>query len=264
MSKNLPTTLVCGYQIAEPTLRKATEQIAKLANNIKSNYVKMGALFIKVRDDNLYTNFPTTRLNDDGTSVEATLADYAAECFGISKSALYRMISVTEKVYQPLLALQAEGCSSMPTVLLSLPDSALNSMVGFGGYDGLADFVNWLDSRAEELPATVRGFADVCHEYTDYLECKQKNAEKTVEMPPETKNKEREAIKETVKQLQKNADEIRESAEKEPSESAEESFEEAVFDLLETIDGSLSLNEAKLFAAEFKKMWFVAEIGGSK
>lgn len=262
MSKNLPTNfLVCGYQITEPMLRKATEQIAKLADNIKSNYVKMGALFIKVRDDNLYTNFPTTRLNDDGTPAEATLADYAAECFGISKSALYRMISVTEKVYQPLLALQAEDCSAITTTLLSLPDSALNSMVGFGGYDGLADFVKWLDDQNKELPATVRGFADVCREYTNYLEYKQKNVEETVEMPLETKNEEREAVKQTVEQLQKTAEEIREGAEKEPLESAEESFEEAVFDLLETINGSLTLNEAKLFAADFKKMWFVDEKG---
>lgn len=255
---NLPTTSVCGYTMTTPELDKVTRQLIKLSDNIKSNYVKMGALFIKVRDENLFVGFPTARKNDDGTPANATLADYADECFGLSKSALYRMISVTERVYQPLLQLQAEGCSDIPGALLALPDSSLNAMSGFGGYDGLADFIHWINDQRRDLPNTVRGFSALCHEYTDYLDKQKTDEENTTEAPQEISDKEekREAVKATVAELQDVAAEIREQAETGPEE-IRESFEEAVFDLLQTIGGETSVDNIHGIVDHFKNEWFI-------
>lgn len=262
----LATTVVCGHQIAAPELRKATEQIARLANNLKSNYIKMGALFIKVRDEQLYKGFPTARRNEDGTRATATLAEYAEECFGLSKSALYRMINVTENIYQPLLQLQAEGCSSMPAELLSLNDSSLNAMSGFSGYDGLAGFVKWIDEdyngQVHPKDMSVRKFSNLCRHYIDHLNQNTEVFNEKVDAPQENNGEasaKQEVIKDNVKELQEAAKEIRARAEETVPEEVKESFEEAVFDLIETIGGSLTIEEIKELAEEFKARWFVTE-----
>lgn len=155
--------VVNGYEIRGTELKSYTKKIIKLGDEIKSNYLKMGSLFIEVRDKGL--------LKDEGLS----LVEYSEKLFGISRSTLYRMMAMVEKVYQPLLAMKIEAEldneKDVINTLLELPDVA---MAKLAEYDSIEDLVKILanksyDERDEIFFSTrnVRKFIDNLNKMKD-------------------------------------------------------------------------------------------------
>lgn len=150
-------TTINGYAIQSTELAKASSNIIKLVESIKTGYIRLGKELANLRDRKLYE----LMTKEDGTAYG--YIEYCDEVLGVKKSALYRALNAYERVYVPLNELPN---SVSAQALLKLPDVSMSDLATLGTAEAVKTFALTCDDKKVSLDGlTTREFAVLVKAY---------------------------------------------------------------------------------------------------